>query len=229
MKSLRIEIEENLITISIEKTRNKNMYLRVRKDGSLLCSVPYGTSEKIIQSFIESRANWIKKTQKVIQKRNEMNAISEENEIYILGQKKYIVIAYSRRTTIEETEEAIYFLTPKYKQVSQDKLVKKYIQQKMLELIEINRSNWDEKICKSNRLQLPDIKLRDMKSRWGVCFPNKHSITLSTRLIHYPVECFEYVLLHEYAHFLVPNHSKEFYEVIEKYMPDYKERIKKMR
>ena len=68
-----------------------------------------------------------------------------------------------------------------------------------------------------------------MKSRWGVCFPNKHSITLSTRLIHYPVECFEYVLLHEYAHFLVPNHSKEFYEVIEKYMPDYKERIKKMR
>ena len=70
-----MEIDGNLITISIEKTRNKNMYLRVREDGSLLCSVPYGTSEKIIQSFIESRANWIKKTQKVIQKRNEMNAI----------------------------------------------------------------------------------------------------------------------------------------------------------
>ena len=43
-----MEIEGNLITINIEKTRNKNMYLRVRKDGSLLCSVPYSTSEKII-------------------------------------------------------------------------------------------------------------------------------------------------------------------------------------
>ena len=44
MKSLQMEIEGNLITINIEKTRNKNMYLRVRKDGSLLCSVPYSTS-----------------------------------------------------------------------------------------------------------------------------------------------------------------------------------------
>ena len=48
---------------------------------------------------------------------------------------------------------------------------------------------------------------------------------LYKRLIHYPVEFIEYVILHEFAHFVHPNHSRAFYALIEKYMPDYKERI----
>ncbi len=65
-----------------------------------------------------------------------------------------------------------------------------------------------------------------MKSRWGSCIPAKQQITLNQNLIHYPIEFAEYVILHELVHFIQPNHSKAFYQIIEYYMPDYKERIK---
>ena len=71
----------------------------------------------------------------------------------------------------------------------------------------------------------PQIKVRDMKSRWGSCTPAKQSITLNRKLIHYPLEFIEYVILHEFVHFIQPNHSKAFYHIIENYMPDYKKRM----
>ena len=52
--------------------------------------------------------------------------------------------------------------------------------------------------------------------------PSKNQITLNLQLIHYDEKFIEYVVLHEYAHLIQPNHSKAFYHVIEKYMPDYK-------
>ena len=74
-------------------------------------------------------------------------------------------------------------------------------------------------------LEFPDVKIRDMKSRWGSCTPAKNSITLNRKLIHYPFEFIEYVVLHEFVHFIQPNHSKAFYNIIENYMPDYKTRM----
>lgn len=70
----------------------------------------------------------------------------------------------------------------------------------------------------------PTLKIRDMKTRWGSCIVNKGVITLNRRLLAYPRECIEYVVLHEYCHFIHPNHSKTFYALIEHFMPDWKKR-----
>ena len=52
--------------------------------------------------------------------------------------------------------------------------------------------------------------------------PKKNQITLNSQLIHYQERFIDYVVIHEYAHLIQPNHSKAFYSIIEKYMPDYK-------
>ena len=72
--------------------------------------------------------------------------------------------------------------------------------------------------------QPPLLKVRDMKSRWGVCCPAKRRITLALRLAEKPRRAVEYVVLHEYAHFLQLNHSPAFWAVVERFMPDYRER-----
>lgn len=72
--------------------------------------------------------------------------------------------------------------------------------------------------------QPPLLKVRDMKSRWGVCCPAKRRITLALRLAEKPRRAVEYVVLHEYAHFLQLNHSPAFWDVVERFMPDYRER-----
>ena len=72
----------------------------------------------------------------------------------------------------------------------------------------------------------PKIVVKFMKSRWGVCHVTKGYITLNKALIAKPIEAIEYVVLHEYVHFLHPNHQKGFHNTMQKLMPDYKERRK---
>lgn len=74
----------------------------------------------------------------------------------------------------------------------------------------------------------PQIKIRRMTSRWGSCQPTRGIITLNSRLIEAPRSCIEYVVLHEFAHFIHPNHSKDFWNLVAHFMPDYKKRKKEL-
>lgn len=72
--------------------------------------------------------------------------------------------------------------------------------------------------------QRPVIKVRDMTSRWGVCVPAKRQITFALRLYNMPPAAQIYVVVHEYCHFIVPNHSPAFWAEVEKLLPDWKAR-----
>ncbi len=70
----------------------------------------------------------------------------------------------------------------------------------------------------------PLIKAQFMKTRWGVCHVNKNTIVLNSALLLKPLAAIEYVVAHEYTHFLHPNHQKGFYDALSKIMPDYRQR-----
>lgn len=67
------------------------------------------------------------------------------------------------------------------------------------------------------------IKITSAKKRFGSC-SGKNSICFSYYLMLYPKEAIDYVVVHELAHIKHHNHSKEFYNFIYEFMPDYKER-----
>ena len=73
-------------------------------------------------------------------------------------------------------------------------------------------------------VQAPRIRIRLMKSRWGSCIPSKGVVTFNALLGAVPRACVEYVVMHEFTHFLQADHSKEFYRKLERFMPDWKER-----
>lgn len=92
------------------------------------------------------------------------------------------------------------------------------------------------KLCKTaypyyeaRGIRRPEIKLRKMVSRWGSCQPQKGILTFNTNLIYAPFECIEYVVLHEFTHFLQANHSNRFYEELEKVCPKWQEIRAKMK
>lgn len=74
-----------------------------------------------------------------------------------------------------------------------------------------------------------EYKLRKMKARWGTAYPNKRLIILNIYLAQRPIEEIEAVVLHELIHLKYPNHSKDFYKEIEKYMPNYRDLDKKLK
>lgn len=75
----------------------------------------------------------------------------------------------------------------------------------------------------------PEIKVRDMTTRWGVCHMEKGYITFALRLYQKPLAAQEYVVVHEFCHFIQPNHSPAFWAEVEKLLPDWKERRRLLR
>lgn len=68
------------------------------------------------------------------------------------------------------------------------------------------------------------IRIRAMKSRWGSCNFGKGTLNFNLRLIDQPLECIEYVVMHEFAHFVHPNHSTAYHALMTALMPDWKQR-----
>lgn len=73
-------------------------------------------------------------------------------------------------------------------------------------------------------VKMPQVKVRDMKSRWGTCAWRKGAVTLNLRLWNAPAECLDYVALHELCHFVHPDHSPAFHRLLASLMPDYRAR-----
>ena len=73
------------------------------------------------------------------------------------------------------------------------------------------------------KIPVPNLKIRKMTSRWGVCNTKNHNVTLNYYLSRYDIKCLDYVVVHELSHFIHPNHSKNFWNLVSKYCPNYKE------
>lgn len=86
-------------------------------------------------------------------------------------------------------------------------------------------NNW----LKTMDLSVKNFSLKIMTRKWGVCYPKQEKIVLNIKLIHFPFDVIEYVIIHELTHLLHPNHSKYFWYTVERYMKDYREKVKKLK
>ena len=75
----------------------------------------------------------------------------------------------------------------------------------------------------------PNLKIRKMSTRWGVCNLRNKNVTLNYYLYKYDIECLDYVIVHELSHFIYPDHSKLFWNQVSKYCKNYKELRKKLK
>lgn len=84
-----------------------------------------------------------------------------------------------------------------------------------------------EKYSLMTNLKYSKVHYRKAKRRWGSCIADR--LNFNSYLTIFPIDCIEYVVLHEIAHLKHKNHSKAFYNFIEKYMDNYRDRIKKIK
>lgn len=113
----------------------------------------------------------------------------------------------------------------KFKNAEKEPSVPNFSEEEFNNLIN-NEFNNTYNSFKEYNIIKPTLKLRKMKSRWGSCNYVKGIITLNTNLIYCTVEQIRYVIIHEFSHLIVHNHSEDFYNVVKKFEPDYK-RIRK--
>lgn len=209
------------ITYTLVTKQIKNINMRISSKGEVVVSAnPFVPMDKI-DDFVSSKVSWIVKHQKSMQERSQKSMIDDKH-IVLFGNSlkirkttgKYNHVSYDKDTLYVQCRE----------QADPEKVIRQFLD-KLCRDVFLDIATLTFRSLSDYHLEFPDVKIRDMKSRWGSCTPAKNSITLNRKLIHYPFEFIEYVVLHEFVHFIQPNHSKAFYNIIENYMPDYKTRM----
>ena len=74
---------------------------------------------------------------------------------------------------------------------------------------------------KITKIKYNSFNVRDAKSKYGSCIPKTKDLHFSSRLIMLKEEAVDAVIVHELCHIIHPNHSQEFYNLVEKYIPNY--------
>jgi len=207
---MEINIDGNKYKIEVIRKNNKNTYIRVKK-GVIYVSTSYLTSNLAIKKIIENNLT------SVIKLINKDKLENDDDEYFNYFGKKYRVIYGFSETSFNEG--VIY--------TSNKKNFTKYIDNEIwnvyLKHLCIYYEMFQEDIPK------PNLKIRKMRSRWGVCNIKNHNVTLNYNLVKYDIRCLDYVIVHELSHFIYPNHSRDFWTLVGKYCPNYKVLRKKLR
>lgn len=202
----------NNITYRIEITYRgcyqKNIYFR--KNGNTFL---------VTASSIASRAQIMKALPNAIEKLNARTSKRQSKE-FITNEGVYLLGEYQRFNN-----DHFDFMGQTYLYLNKELFYKRL--KTPFEIILKNRVNYYSKLM--NIKSDYDVRVKTVKTIYGSNSNLTKTITFNSVLIHYSLDIIDSVVVHELAHDLVRNHSKEFYKVVLKTMPDYYLRDKKLR
>lgn len=205
----------------IVKTYRRSLSLTINKNGELIVHSPKRLSTDEIFKYIKEKEKWILTKQKEIQERLSINKdIINYNQIQFLG-KKYNIEEINGLKKIELTEDALLLPTNIQDRNTKIKLwfmgmAKKILKERL------------EYFANIMQLDYAGVTINNSKTRWGSCDINRN-IKLNFRLVMLPHKALDFVLIHELAHIIEFNHSKDFYKVISTIMPSYKLQQKQLK
>lgn len=209
---MQVEINDTIIDVVIEKKKNKNMYFRFSNPTTLNITCPNFTPKLYI-------LNAIKKNYKALSKMQIKACENKESEEFFCFQgNRYITVFDESYKSVIFDGDFVYAKDEAFL----DKYVKKYTKEYFLN--EVNRIKYSFE-------NIPEfsLRIRKMKTRWGVCNRKLKVITLNSELIKRTKEELDYVIVHELCHFYEGNHSKRFWAHVERHFPSYKQVRKQMK
>lgn len=225
-----IQIDGIPLHYSLERKNVKNLNLHVRRDGSVYVSANNAVPEEKIDEFLLSKGSFIRNAQNKFMEQEHYKPLPKQ---YVSGETFYIQGRALRLKVSQSTKEKILsdgvYLLLEVKDpqnfTQKERLVKKYLDRQCKTVFgEIVDEMYP--VFQKYGVAPPILRIRNMDTRWGSCLPGKGIITLNKRLLEAPRNCIEYVVMHEFCHFIHPNHSKHFYDFLSMLMPDWKERKK---
>jgi predicted metal-dependent hydrolase len=196
----------------------------VRPDGSVHVSAPAGTSPEWVAQQVLKKADWILKHQEAFASRPApapTRLFEAGSPHYYQGQPYRLRFAEAPRPTVTVTSDELVVASPAPLTAAQTEALLHawYARQAKVLFAESLARVWPR--FAGFNLVRPTLFVRQMRSRWGSCTPRTARIRLSPELVRARPECLDYVLLHECCHLLVGDHSKAFYDLQTRLLPDW--------
>ena len=208
---MQVLLDEKLVDVIIEHKPNKNLYIRVTDNLELLVTCNKKVSEKEILNIIN------KNSKSLIKMYNRKIKELDNNSIFYYLGKPYTII-YNKEIKKYYIEEDCII-------VKDEKMLNKFYANECIRVFTKELEKYNRYF---NYLPKYTLKVRKMKTRWGVCNRGNNTVTLNSELLKKDIRLIDYVVVHELSHFKEANHSDKFwYEVSLRY-PNYKEARKEL-
>lgn len=190
------------IELSITRKRVKNINFRL-KPYKLSVSAPHYASDSDIITALSQRIDWAISQHEVLLKRKQLHEKmgSADSAQEAKGQPKPVMLWGEKQDVIMSEAQRIHWY-------------RRELQRAMPALFEI----WQPIVG----VQANETRIKKMTTRWGSCNTRAKRVWLSVYLPAYPIECTEYVIVHELCHLHHANHSPAFWAEVQRSMPDYK-------
>ncbi|WP_074016993.1 M48 family metallopeptidase [Fusobacterium massiliense] len=203
----------------VKRKKIKNFILRIYPNLEVVVSVPLRTSDIDIEKFVDSKKEWIEKTISKIKKIQEIkNENNSKEKIKFLGKILNLKIIDSELFRIKKTEKILFLYTSNKDFVEIEKVINEWKKDELKNLLEEYIKKYSILLGKN----IDYFMIKKMTSAWGIYHRRGNYITFNSELIEKNIECIEYVVLHELCHIFHMNHQKEFWALVQSFMPDYK-------
>ncbi len=211
------------IEIEIVKKDIKNMHLNVLPPaGRVRISAPYGTSDDAINLFAVKKISWIKK--QVVKYQNQARQTEREyvtgESHYLWGRRYRLEIRHSNKANNIELKGNKLILTVREKSNMQQRenVINEWYRAELKTKLPALVEKWEEIIgVKANA-----VGVKNMLTRWGTCNAEAKKILINLQLAKKPLECLEYIIVHELLHLLEKTHTASFVEYMDTYLPNWR-------
>lgn len=213
--------------------RSVSIYLYPHKPIKVMAG--RGTSQKVIVDFLMTKKDWIEKTfekfEAITEKFPEKKIKAYEEFPFLgLDRKLKVVITLNKKIFVSMTDENLLLHIPR-NEWSANSLVQehptalkeiRHFYKREAEKILLERvRHWSTQM----NLFPSQVKFREQRTRWGSC-SSKKIINLNWRLVVFPLDVVDYVIIHELAHLQHMDHSPRFWSLVEKYQESFKVQMK---
>ena len=221
------QLGENNVEVVLKDI--KNIHLSVYPpNGRVRIAAPIRMDLETIKLYTISKLSWIKQQQKKILsqpreakreyitqeshyylgKRYLLKIIEEEAKPKVILKHKHIILHIRPNTDTEKRKE---ILDDWYRECLRNEVIK--LVEKWEPIIDVNVS---------------DIGIKKMKTKWGTCNIEAKRIWLNLELMKKPINCIEYIVVHEVIHLLERNHNQRFIAFMNNFLPFWKELKKEL-
>ena len=225
-----LKSKNEVITYTVDKTSNSSLYISIQ-NGEVIVKAPWYYNQKQIQSVVEEKKNWIlKHLKEYIEDENIKKQKINHAPINILGKKYDIVVKYEncKNPTLNLLKKYVEIVLPaKYIDLNKTKIISATIS-KMYNSIAKDEL---ENIMEDSRHLLgfapEDLKIKKLDNQLAKC--SNKIITINPEIMQYPREIIRFIVIHEFCHLKYKNHTKGFYELMERYIFNYDEIAKQVK
>ena len=217
------------IPVEVVRKNIKNMHLSVLPpDGRVRVSAPTQLTDEAITMFVRTKLGWIKKQQEKFQqqpRQSERQYVSGET-LYVWGKQYFLQVEYSYKGNVLTLsgDKAILTVRKESSPTQRESFVNEWYRSLLKQEVAKYLPKWE----KTTGLYCSSWQSKYMTTKWGTCNPTSKKIWLNLQLAKKPIECLEYVILHELAHLKAHNHGPEFTAILDQYMPYWREHKRRL-